>query len=803
MDISELLNYRLELLESSKDSDGFISESDFLQEAINSMRDTNLVDSEDFTACYYNVESEKIKINGYRLNDSEERLQLFIVNEDSITLNKPSDELLISQKSIYEGLFTKLVKFLTKSTNRQFKDELQHSNPIRGLIEHISSPFNGLYQIDVVELFVVSATATVERSGNERATAGLDFQDETLSVQTTDSTGEKTSKRIKIFKRLIDLNFLFNNILNEGKREPLEVNFEKLTGSGIEAIKAADESNFESYLCVLPGHIIADLYQRFSTRLLERNVRSFLQFKGVNKGMKDTIKSNPSQFIAFNNGLTITATAAEVENVNNKTVILSLNDFQIVNGGQTTATIYFSQKDRLDISKVRVMAKINIVKNEGEDELNELITNISKYSNAQSKVTNADLRSRNDELIKLKNSSETIISPSGKKWYFERFKGEFNTLLRKSPKNKTRINNEFPKERRFTKEELAKYYMSWGPSPYLVKKGGDKIFRTFIEEISVAKGNTTNANRYFYEETISKIILFKCLEKIYGSGKNSMGQLRSAVVPYTIGILYSYSCDTLKDREFDLLKIWKYEDITPNLKNTLTNLMELVNRLIKKLSISEDYGENAKRRELWESMIKSKEVSEFLNSQQFQLSLKDYVISANQAAIKRKKTDELKYIDFTKIVENSKIFARTSKYYKDLRNNILETLDLNEIENLDRIIFSIDNLTDIDEETIKIENELIKNTRIDAAWIFDQIDSKVNPAWSKATDFIIYLYNHCVENGLDPIIEFKKQQQIAVTNGVKFNNGFDDVLNNLSRGLAPTISQIQKIVDIELDSIEN
>src|SRR5690606_12361427 len=146
-------------------------------------------------------------------------------------------------------------------------------------------------------------------------------------------------------------------------------------------------------------------------------------------------------------------------------------DFQIVNGGQTTASIYFSKKEGLDISKVKVMAKINVAKDADEEKLNELISNISVYSNAQSKVSAVDLKSRNEHLIRLKSLSESIVTPSGKKWFFERFKGEFNTMIRKNPKGKARINAEYPKDRRFSKEELAKYYLSWGEQPYTVKKG--------------------------------------------------------------------------------------------------------------------------------------------------------------------------------------------------------------------------------------------------------------------------------------------------------------------------------------------
>ena len=162
----------------------------------------------------------------------------------------------------------------------------------------------------------------------------------------------------------------------------------------------------------MPAKVIAALYREFSSRLLEKNVRSFLQFRGVNKGIRETIRKEPEKFVAYNNGLTITATKAEISKSGNIT-IKSLTDFQIVNGGQTTCTIYFTQKDGFDISKVKVMAKINVAKETTEEELEVLISNISNYSNAQSKVSKVDLRSRNPQLVKLKGLSESVITPAG------------------------------------------------------------------------------------------------------------------------------------------------------------------------------------------------------------------------------------------------------------------------------------------------------------------------------------------------------------------------------------------------------
>lgn len=199
----------------------------------------------------------------------------------------------------------------------------------------------------------------------------------------------------------------------------VSVDFEEYFGKPLEVLKAASGNNFESYLCVLSAEGLSNLYKKENSRLLEKNVRSFLQFTGTNKGMKKTIKTSPEKFIAFNNGLTITATSKELVEYSNKIFLKSLNGFQIVNGGQTTASLYFSKKEGLSLEGINVMAKINVVNDSDEEELNQLVSDISLYSNTQTKVSKVDLNSKNEQLSKIKKFSISVLTPTNKKWFFE------------------------------------------------------------------------------------------------------------------------------------------------------------------------------------------------------------------------------------------------------------------------------------------------------------------------------------------------------------------------------------------------
>ena len=790
MEVQEYLKYRVDLLNESQDEEGFINESSFINNIIPLMLDAKLIDTEDFTETYYSTEidSSTIKINGYIINDSGERLQLFILNDESISLN--SKNLEISLKEYYDNIFKKAINFTNKAIKGHLND-IQDIGSINALINQMSSSL-GADQFDVVEIFLVSATATVNNSGSIVQPKRIDFKDEKIKIKYTKNR-ESVEKEILLMKRLIDLNFLYNVLISQGNREALTINFEEQFDFKIEAIKAADETNFESYLCVLPATILAELYKRFSSRLLEKNVRSFLQFRGVNLGMRKTLTKDPEKFIAFNNGLTITASNKEEETINGKFYIKSLSDFQIVNGGQTTASIYFSQKDGIDISKVKVMAKINVAKNVSEEDLNELISNISEFSNSQSKVTNVDLRSRNPNLNKIKALSESIITPSGRKWFFEKSKGEFNTKLRiAGSSGKNRIEKEYPKEYRFTKEQLGKYFSSWDDEPYKVKKGGEAIFRKFLEDIgSEENSKKVNIDRNFYELLISKIILFKSLENIHGTRNNAIGQLRSAVVPYAISILYAHTEGNKKnDKTFDLSKLWNKEGVEDDLEVYLKSLMILINDLIKKYAKSDDLGEYSKKKELWDDISTSKEISEFIESSNSIQIFEKYSISKKELEKKLKVSAKNKEVDFKHIYDTIDIYCKTNLFYKNITSVLWNQISENDKTRLTKLIASIQQNEELSQELIKFENIFLQKIRINNPEAFDSVNTINDNLYKKTLDYIVKKYNACIENNEKIIPAFEKISFVAKSKSIKYDSVFNEIGKILSIGEAPTIKHI-------------
>ncbi|PSL34882.1 AIPR family protein [Chitinophaga ginsengisoli] len=622
MTLNELISFSGTLISNITSEDNNINRKALLDYVLPALSQSRLTDSDEMSESFFQREKEKVEIDGYMINETQERLQLFLSD-----LVLPEGDLLIARKEYYTSLFAKASNFFIKAVKHQFEN-VQSSDPAAVIIKSLETPeFQD--QIDVVEIFLISNTISVERRGN-LSLRNVSFPDETIQVSYT-LKKEKKSKSFKLKYQLINLNRIYSYEMAKGNPEPIVINFDP----GLPALRATNNTNvFESYLAVIPATLLVKFYHDYSSRLLERNVRSFLQFKGVNKQIKETIALEPEKFIAFNNGLTITATDVTLDKVNGLVSIKSLTDFQIVNGGQTTASIYFTSKEGKDVSKVMVTAKINIVKSDEDEVMDDVISKISKFSNSQNRVSTVDLNSRSVHLVKIKNLSESITDPAGNKWFFERIRGEFNTLLKINHKRRSEIEKSYPKQKRLSKEQVAKYYVAWGVTPYLVRKGGEKVFRdfmTFIQQDEKEKPRTPDSlGRPFYEDLIAKAIMFKEFEQIYGSGPNAVGQIRSSVVPYALSLLYVLTSSNGTNM-FDLGTIWHNQKLPDDLRKFSKTLLKLTHEWCKEYSKSDDVGEYAKKEELWNTILNSTEFTAFSKEpatikqlEKYKLTAKDY-----------------------------------------------------------------------------------------------------------------------------------------------------------------------------------
>jgi hypothetical protein len=522
------------------------------------------------------VPRNRHKINAYAIADNYETLDLFI------TVFNCTEAPLRVLKSDIENAARLLLAFLKKTDNNNYYHILEESSGIYDFAHTLSASKDLKENLVRINIFII-----------------------TDGVYNTESPAQKVLNDIPVFFRVIDLSYLYN--ISEKEYIPIEIDFEQ-SGFDVPCIKADFENiEYQSYLALLSGNALVSIYEQYGARLLEQNVRSFLQFTGkINKGIRNTILKEPHMFLAFNNGIAATADELNLKKTDTGYVISSVKDLQIVNGGQTTASIYHTwKKDKADISNILIQVKLSVIKDKSN--FNEIVSRIAEYANTQNKVSISDLSSNTPFHIELEKLSRNIwASPlTGQnhqtRWFYERARGQYKNARIREGTTKAKqkaFDLKNPKKQFFTKEELAKYINSWDEisednklviGPHMVVRGSQKNYAQFI-----AYNAPENPDNKYYEHAIAKAILFRTAEKSYGVKPNSIGDMRFITVPYTLALL-----SLMNNNSINLNEIWKKQTVSENLQNIIYDLMFQVEDFIKKHAPGDLYGEWAKKEECW------------------------------------------------------------------------------------------------------------------------------------------------------------------------------------------------------------
>ncbi|MDO9154617.1 MAG: AIPR family protein, partial [Paludibacter sp.] len=510
------------------------------------------------------------KINAYAISDNYETVDLFI------SIYKGDASIPTIFKDEVEQATKRISNFFRKAVYNEYVNEVEESSPIFEFAHTLA-------HYEELKENLVRVNATIITNGEYK----------------NDFPAPQTINGYKVFYRVLDINYLFG--ISENSRIPIEIDFRTDNIQVPCLMSQIDNTDYQAYIAILPGQGLANLYERFGARLLEQNVRSFLQFNGkINKGIRETIKDRPHMFLAYNNGIAATADHIELDESNR--YITKIRNLQIVNGGQTTASIYHTwKKDKADISNIFVQVKLSVIKKEEEYSL--IVSRISQYANTQNKVNDADFSANNPFLIEFEKLSRYILTPITEQsnlqtnWFFERARGQYKNIRLKDGFTKARMNQfdlKYPKKQMFTKVEFAKYVNSYREvfdgrklliGPHIVVRGNEKNYAQFIDNNLQA-----NLNNVYFEDTVAKIILFKTAEKLYGVKPNNIGEMRNAVVPYAIALL-----GYLTNYELDLYKIWKNQRLSDSLQSILFELMKQLNKFILENSPSSHYIEWAKK----------------------------------------------------------------------------------------------------------------------------------------------------------------------------------------------------------------
>lgn len=404
------------------------------------------------------------------------------------------------------------------------------------------------------------------------------------------------------------------------KLEPIRIDFEDRYGRGIPVLESPQEfENVRVLLAFVPGQYLADIYNEFGPRLLERNVRSFLMARGkINRGIRDTLRGEPAYFLAYNNGITATASRVELKKNDHGFIeLVGIDDLQIVNGGQTTASIAVAGREEgVSLANVSIQMKLAVV---SPELLDDLVPNISRYANRQNAVQESDLSANHPHLRRLQSVSRSEWTPlhatgASTKWYFERARGSYNVEKSESggKADQKRFVSHYPPSQKFTKNQLAIYEMTWAKLPHIVCRGGQKSFAAYMErtapsifDVEHDTDETVEIYRGMFRDVVAKGILFKSTDALVR--KELGGTYKRQVVAYTASYLLEHSIGKV-----DLAGIWDSQQLSPGVSQALSDIAGPVKQFLIASGEGWNITEWTKQEACWEKVrIENFDFSDF------------------------------------------------------------------------------------------------------------------------------------------------------------------------------------------------
>ena len=562
-------------------TNGTIDREEFVSMVTDLMMEAEEIDDFEYIP-YEGVgkQSKKIQIDGYCYSELDDCLSIFI----STPLTYDTEEGLLT-KTEAEKYFSRAISFLENA--EYIISNAEESAPGYG----VACDVCGIYKdVEKYKIYLIT----------DREKSKLISAIEDVTVR-----GKVTEKHIWDISRL----FALSN--SSQGREAIQIDVTEFGIDGIPCMLASETTDYKAYLCNIPGMVLAELYNRYGSRLLEGNVRSFLQLKGkVNKGIRATILNEPDMFFAYNNGIAATAHDVTIENINGMHKITKMTALQIVNGGQTTASLANALlKDKKDnseenIKRIYIPMKLSIVLPEKAD---KLIANIARYANSQNKVSDADLWSNHPFHIRMEEFSRRLVAPAtggrqyGTYWYYERANGQYcQETYKCTPKEKAKFEQHNPKSQKITKTEFAKYMHVYQMRPDIASAGGQKAFLKFAEWISKEwEKDNTAFNEEYYKNVVAVAILFKEADRLVRK-QEWYRSYKANIVEYALSRLFYEVESKYPEKVIALKNIWLKQELSNAWINQLSDTTyKIYQYLIRDDRGIENVTEWAKREACW------------------------------------------------------------------------------------------------------------------------------------------------------------------------------------------------------------
>ena len=407
--------------------------------------------------------------------------------------------------------------------------------------------------------------------------------------------------------------------LKDSGTEDFSIDFEKHC-NGLDGL-ATNLEGLQSFMVVMPGSVLSKIYGDIGQKLLESNVRNFLNFTGkTNRGIKETLLKETSKFFAYNNGLTVTATKMDADYSGSAIKIKSLENMQIVNGGQTTCVIFFAPQEKnfknIDLSKVSVPMKLTIINAgvnatpESLEEADEFKSNVANYANQQNAVSSADLMSNSPFHIRLEQASRRTVAPMNDLgisnfWFYERTKGQWNTQKRLATSTPQFL-KKFPKNQLIHKADLARYENTWRTKPYDVSKGAAKnlssLYAGIIEEF---RDKEDRFRDQFFKSIVAKKIIYNKTERIISNSDwfISTTYIRPYVTTYSLALMLFKLRE--QGQDLNIERVWINQSIDLSLESQIEAIAKMVNSKLMDPSFTNNTtaAEWAKKLDCWKKFI--------------------------------------------------------------------------------------------------------------------------------------------------------------------------------------------------------
>lgn len=530
-------------------------------------------------ACHFQgkIGNANFRLSGFALSEDNEQLDLFVSLYDGVDVLTPIPD--TETKAVAD----QCLRFLMLCAEGKMASKLDPTSEARSLAETIQSIYNGLEQVRV---FVLTDRVAKAKSFKPR------------------QIGKKS-----VHLEVMDVERLYRH-MSEGKpRDELVVDFTQISGSALPCVFVPGQADYDYALAAIPGDALRYLYERFGARLLEANVRSFLSVrgKGVNAGIQKTLRESPERFMAYNNGIVLVADEALLSTaLDGSPGIAWLKGMQIVNGGQTTASLYFAKKKYpdTDLSNVRVPAKIIIMKIQDAAKEEALVSDISRFANSQNAVRQSDLSANKPFHVDIERLSLTVYCPDGiGRWFYERAAGSYTTMLARegtTPAKLRALKDTVPPARKLTKTDLAKYVVAWEGKPDVVSLGAQKCFDRFMAATPSADegGAATALDSPAYKAMVAKAIIYKSVQKLV---RPMFQAFQGNVVSYTVALVSRLTGD-----QFKLDRIWMRQGLSPELLAQIAVWAKEVHEELQRTAAGRMISEWSKRPECAEVVLNAR-----------------------------------------------------------------------------------------------------------------------------------------------------------------------------------------------------